>query len=221
MATPDVELAMAAGALLLLSNVPYGGVVLAPLRWLTTWAHEVCHGLAALAVGGGTTRLDVFLDGTGLARTRVPVSRLPRAVVAGAGYPGASLLGAGLLALRKVPDGGTAGLFVLGLSVGLTVALWVRNGAGVAALLGVAAALTAGGMFLRPQQADLVLTFVGAAIALNALTSVRALYGAQQVAGGKPVASDASVMAELLWLPSWVWATLWICVGLASLVLAV
>lgn len=221
LSSSTTELLVGVSGLLLLSNVPYGGVVLAPLRLLTTWAHEVSHALAACATGGRVDDLQVFRDGSGLARTRVPNNRWAKAVVAGAGYPGASLFGAALLSMRHVDQGGVAALFVLGLFIGLSVLLWVRNLFGVLALLGVGVLFVAAGMFLDPVSADLVVSFVGVATCMHALTSLRALFGSQQVAGGQVVVSDAHRMAELLWLPSWVWAVLWICVGVAATLLAV
>ena len=191
-----------------------------PLTLLSTWAHECAHGVAALLVGGRVSRLQIFADGSGLATTRVPSSRLRTAAVASAGYPGTALLGAGLLSIRHLGEPGLA-LAALGGAVALSVLLWVRNLFGVVALGLMGAALIAAGLQLTAEQARLALALVGATIGMNALTSLRHLYGGEGLVGGQPYPSDARLVAAALWLPWWIWATGWLLLSLGLLGLGV
>src|ERR1700690_2678235 len=49
--------------------IPFGGVLLYPLTLLSTWVHEMGHGMTALLCGGRFASLDVFANGSGLAYT--------------------------------------------------------------------------------------------------------------------------------------------------------
>lgn len=73
--------------LVLLLNFRFGRLILYPFRLLSTWVHEVCHGLAAVLSGGKIGRLQIFRDGSGLAFT-VSRSNFGAAFTSSAGYPG-------------------------------------------------------------------------------------------------------------------------------------
>lgn len=87
--------------LLLLSNIPYGRYMLYPFELFSTWIHEMCHGLAALAVGGDFLQLHLYPDTSGRALSRGVGSTWAKAIVASAGYIGTSFLGALLLLLQR------------------------------------------------------------------------------------------------------------------------
>ena len=59
---------------LLLAVVPFGEIVGYPLFLLSTLAHEMGHGLAALLTGGHFASLELYADGSG---DVVPSSRVP------------------------------------------------------------------------------------------------------------------------------------------------
>ncbi len=87
--------------LVLLSNIPFGQYVLYPFELFSTWIHEVCHGLAALAVGGTFDELRLFSDTSGQALSNYVTSRPNLIIVASAGYIGTSFFGALLLILQR------------------------------------------------------------------------------------------------------------------------
>lgn len=209
------KLVLALLGLLVLMNVPFGNLVLYPFTLFSTWIHESCHALAALAVGGDVGKLQVFRDGSGLAWTAVPDGRIPRAIVASAGYTGTALAGAAMLAARRSRRAGRAGTTGLGVAVGLTVLLWVRNPFGIASLGLIAAALVLSGLRLPERSSSQLFAFLAATCCLNSFTSIRILFGSNlQVAGRATTGSDARSMAELLWLPAWFWAGLWMVLAL-------
>ncbi|MCB9690066.1 MAG: M50 family metallopeptidase [Alphaproteobacteria bacterium] len=71
----------------LLPRVPLISVVLRPLAWLGTLAHETGHGLGAVAMGGHLDSVQVFTDGSGVAHASYPsVEPVRRAVVSIAGW---------------------------------------------------------------------------------------------------------------------------------------
>ncbi len=204
------RLILAVVALVALLNVPYGRYVLYPLMIFSTWIHELCHGLAAISTGGAIEELEIFADGTGLARTLRPTGRFATAWVASAGYVGTSVIGALMLWFRRRASAGRWGLLLLGLAMILSAVFFVRNRFGLLAVLGIGAALCAAGWYLEDRLSGLVYTFVAATCCLNfSPTQPRGgTYG--EPAGG----SDAHTVADALFLPYWVWASLWIVMGL-------
>jgi hypothetical protein len=215
------RLLLAAVALLLLMNVPYGNYILYPFTIFSTWIHEMCHGLAAIALGGEIERIRIFSDGSGLAYTRHPSGRIPTAIVASAGYVGTSVIGAVMLLARNRKHAGTVGLAALGLGMLVSTLLWVRNPFGMAATAILGAGLLAAAARASTEWSGRLYTFLAVTCCLNAITSIRVLFGKNLVVGGKPVgSSDAHTVADALFLPAPVWAAGWmalafILVGLA------
>ena len=213
-------LLVAVGVLVASMNVPLLRWPLYPLRLLETWAHELGHGLMALAVGGRVRRLQIFRDGSGLASTASPSARWRSVLIFSAGYPGAAALGATLLVLRHAASPGLV-LSVLGGAIVLTIVLWVRNLFGVVALGLLGVALIAAGTHLEAAGARYLLALVGATVSLNALTSIRQLYGIQWgTVGGQPHWTDAANVSRLVGLPAWFWATGWLLLSVLLLKLA-
>ncbi|MFT7625898.1 MAG: hypothetical protein ACI9WU_005089 [Myxococcota bacterium] len=214
------RLILAVLGLVALLNVPYGQFVLYPLMLFSTWIHELCHGLAALILGGSIDQLEIFADGTGLARTYRPVSRFATAWVASAGYVGTSVIGALMLWLRRKKGAGRFGLTFLGLAMVISAVLFVRNRFGLLSVLGIGVMLIGAGWYLQERFSGLIYTFVAATCCLNAFTSIKVLFSANLVVDGQPVGgSDAHTVAEALWLPHWFWASLWIALGLVLMFL--
>ncbi len=203
-----------------LLNVPYGSWVLYPFMLFSTWVHELCHGLMALAVGGKVEVLEIYKDGSGLATTRPGDGRIARSLVSSAGYTGTALLGALLLVARRFRWSARVGTTLLGVAVVLSVLLWVRNAFGIVTLLIIGAALIAAGLKLADRWRDPLYALLAATCCLNAFTSLKILFsGANLTVGGEPATSDAHSVAELLWLPHWFWAGLWMLFGVVMVAL--
>ncbi len=206
----EARLLIALLVLVVLMNVPYGEYALYPFKLFSTWVHEMSHGIAALLLGGEFESLKVYSDGSGLAYTRRPDTRLATSFVASAGYVGTALMGMVLLLARRLPRVGRIGTSVLGVAMILSVGLFVRNLFGVGAICVIGAALLAVGWKAKDEIADLVFAFLAATCSLNAITSIRTLFSTNLVVNGESVGrSDATTVADALLLPSWFWAGAW------------
>ena len=204
----------------ILLNVPYGNWALYPFKLFSTWVHEMCHGLMAVALGGSVVELEIFKDGSGLAKTMTTTSRITRALVSSAGYTGTALLGAILLVSRRFRWSARVGTTLLGAAVVVSVLFWVRNAFGIVMLLVIGAALIAAGLKLADKWRDQLYALLAATCCLNAFTSLKILFsGANLTVGGAPASSDAHSVAELLWMPHWFWAGLWMLFGFAMVAL--
>ena len=207
------RLLVAVAVLLVLLNVPYGNYVLYPFALFGTWVHELCHALAALAVGGSVSQIEIFSDTSGLAWTR-PGGRLAHAVVASAGYTGTALGGMLLLVFRRRALAGRIGLALLGVAMVLTAVVWVRNAFGTPAILVLGAALLAAGWKLPEELSGWLYTFLAAVTSLDAVTSIQTLFGSTHLVNGAPSSTDARTVGELLLIPWFAWASLWMVLAL-------
>lgn len=205
----------ALAVLIVLMNVPYGNYVLYPFTLFSTWVHEMCHGIAALLVGGEFRSLEVFKDGSGLAYSTRPDTRLANAWVASAGYNGTALFGMVLLLLRRLPRVGRLGTALLGALMLISVVFWVRNLFGVVAIGVIGTLLLLAGLKTADELGELLFALLAATCSLNAITSIQVLYSSNLVVNGKPSGgSDATSVADALLLPSWIWATTWLVLAL-------
>ncbi len=203
--------------LVVLANVPYGRWVLYPFALFSTWVHELCHGVAAMAVGGEIEWLRIHSDTSGLARTQRPPGALNRAFIASAGYVGTAVVGAVMLAGRRWERAARVGIGAFGVAMVLSVVLWVRNPFGVLALLIIGGGLIAAGRSLGADAAANVYAFLAATCSLNALTNIQQLLrgGTMRIDGEVVDHSDAHTVADALFGPSWLWAGLWLILAVA------
>ena len=212
---PGVFLA-AAGIITALNLVPYGETLLYPLAVFTTWVHETFHALVALVLGAHVEGLLVRPDTSGLATylfNPLDFGTASRAATASAGYLGAALAAAGLMAAARRPLLHRGVLAGLALALVLTIVLWVRTAFGIVVLLLIAAGFGVIALRAPAGVARWTLLLLGLQTALNALFDIRALY---YVHGE----SDAQTMSRLIGLPPAFWATLWLLIGGAVLVRA-
>src|SRR5262245_30263866 len=87
---------------ILISYIPFGELVVYPLRLFVTFIHEGGHALAALLTLGSVERLIIYADASGVTHTVGGFSLL----IASSGYLASTAYGAGLLTLLH--DGGRA-----------------------------------------------------------------------------------------------------------------
>lgn len=110
-----VILLAAAVVTLVLSLVPFGGIITYPFRLFVTYVHETGHVLATLATGGQALGMKVSADGSGVAYSRGGVG----IIVSSAGYLGSTLFGGLLLLLCGRP--GIAGKILGWLGAGILI----------------------------------------------------------------------------------------------------
>ena len=92
-------LLLAAFITVVLWQMPFGNFVLYPFTILSTWFHEMGHGLTAIALGGRFEKLMIFSNGSGLAYNsgHLALGAFGRALVSTGGLMGPPIAGAALL----------------------------------------------------------------------------------------------------------------------------
>lgn len=204
---------------LLLWHLPFGGVLLYPFKLLATWLHELSHGLVMLATGAGFDRMEIYRDTSGLAFAQTSTSQAGRAAIAAAGYMGTPVCGAALLVLGQEARNARLLLAGLGVSMALSVALWIRNDFGmVAAGTGAITLLALALLAARGTAAVWLVNFVAAQACINALLDIRVLFRSNLVVNGQVMGqSDAHDMAAATFGTPATWATVWLLWSLGLL----
>ncbi|MCG8458597.1 MAG: M50 family metallopeptidase, partial [Holophagales bacterium] len=210
-------LVLAGAATGILYLIPHGHYVIYPLMLLSTLAHEMGHGVAALLVGGRFHAFHMWPDGSGVALWSAEPGRLRLALVAAGGLVGPALVAAfGFLGARTARGARTL-LAVAVFLLALSLVLVVRGTFGWIFVL----VLTAGLFFAARKGPDdlvqLVVVFLALQLALSVFSRADYLFVAEARTAQGIMPSDVARMAEALWLPYWFWGGVCGAVSLAVL----
>jgi len=198
-------LLIACGLTLLIAYVPMASIVLYPIRLFVTFVHESCHALTAILTGGRVSEIVIHPDASGFTLTTGGFEP----AIAAAGYLGATVFGAWLLALGRTPGRARIALLVSALISGLATALFVHPWVNLFGFLWgvvITVGLVVGRNCLKGASAELLAMFLGLQCAINALLDLRTLVELS-VYRGEP--TDAAMMAGLTGIPATFWALTW------------
>jgi Peptidase M50B-like len=213
----DRNLLVACLVLVVLMNISTGKYLLYPFKIFSTWVHEMCHGVAAIMMGGRIAKLTIKSDGGGYANTAVSGGAWRRGFVASAGYPGTAVTGGLLLLYRRTTLGPTLGTIGLGVCLLLSVALYVRDAFGLWMLSGEGVFLLLAAWLLPAVWLDNLFNFLAVTIGLNALTTIQDLFAIYKYADdGEQISTDAQSVAEKWGFNYRFWAVLWLILSLAA-----
>lgn len=190
-------------------NFDTGRYILYPFQIFSTWVHEMCHGIAALLVGGRILKLQIFKDGSGLAYTATRGGRFRSGFVSSAGYPGTAFTGCLLLLFRRTTLGPTLGTIGMGVCILISCLLWVRNQFALWCLGIEGVVLIVAGWLLPAVWVDNLYSFLAATCCLNAVESIKVLFSANQYVNGQEMESDAHSVADQWGGDYHAWATFW------------
>ncbi len=194
----------------ILWQFPFGRIALYPFTILGTWFHEMGHGLTAMILGGRFVELVIYPDGSGFARftTDLFLGNIGQAIVAMGGPIGPTIAGSALIASTKKMKFGRIVMFLLGLSMLLSVLIWIRSFVGILiiAILGLVI------IFISIKGSDklqiLSLQFLGVQAIMSLYLSIDYLFSSGGYVGGSSFNSDTAIIAKYLLLPHWLWAFL-------------
>ena len=211
--TPQDELVKRARLLLLGSAVitlglyliPYGDYIGYPLLLISTVAHELGHGIAAVLMGGDFVRFEMFKDGSGFAVHTQVEGGFARAFISAGGLCGPAVTAALCFVGGRTPTWSRRLLAVFGFGLLLAMILVVRNGFGLFFIGLLAAACIAIALWARAEISQLAIIFLGVQLALSVFSRGDYLFmqWAETAAGRMP--SDTQQMANALALPYWFW----------------
>jgi hypothetical protein len=209
------RLVLAVVLVLFLPSLPFGTYLIYPFVILTTWFHEMGHGLTALLMGQDFQQLQIFPDGSGVAQSAVAAdaSVFVHAAIAAGGPLGPTLAGSALILASAHPKAWRPALWLVAAAVFASVIIYVRSTVGYAVLPLVGAALALVAWKAPDGVARFMLQFLGMLGAMSMLRDFNYLFTEQVTLGGRQMLSDTGAIEAALFLPHWVWAALILAVS--------
>lgn len=191
-------LALAAIVFWLLSKIPFGNTIQWPFIIITTFIHEMGHGLSALLVGGDFIKVEIFHNASGLAYTRTSEG-WHRAFVAAGGLIAPSVAGGIFLWSGLNSRRASISFLILSIFILISCLLWVRSSFGLMILI------PAGLIFLflsRKSSKGLqhfLIQFIGVHMLVDTFTrTLSYIFTSTATVSGEARHSDTGVIAESL-----------------------
>lgn len=184
--------------------VPHADIVALPLLWLSTLAHELGHGLTALALGGDFERLVLHPNGSGVAWTSVR-GDLRSALVAMGGLLGPAVAASLCFLFARTAGMARWSLGVVSFLLLLTAVIWVRGIFGFVFVLALAVVLGTIVFRLGQDAARIAVVFLGVQLSLSVFSRSDYLFTAVAQMPDGVLPSDTALIAEAMGLPYWFW----------------
>ncbi|HSJ78785.1 MAG TPA: M50 family metallopeptidase [Erythrobacter sp.] len=202
------RLVLAGLVVVMLPALPFGAYLIYPFAILTTWFHEMGHGLTALALGQHFEQLMIFPNGSGVAQSVVDAdaSRFTLGAIAAGGPLAPSAAGALLILASAHPRLWRPVLWLSAAAILASVVIWVRSPTGYWTLPLVAAILGLIAWRAQPGFARFTLQFLGVLGAMSMLRDWNYLFTEQAVINGRTILSDTGQISAVVGLPHWLWA---------------
>ena len=192
---------------LMLWQTPFGALLLYPFTILTTWFHEMGHGIAAIFMGERFDHLLIYPDGSGVAMSEVSATRnvVQDAIISAGGPIGPALAGAALIASSRTLKATRIALAVLGAALLVTTAIWVRSLTGIIVLPIMGLAILAIARNANPDQQRFAIQLLGVQSMISVWSQTGYLFSEGGMLGGMHQLSDTAAIAQALVLPYWFW----------------
>lgn len=205
---------------IILWRIPYGMILLYPFTILSTWFHEMAHGIMALILGGNFHQLEINSNGSGLAMWSgdLFLGNVGKALVAAAGPLGPTVAGAILIILSKKDKYIKTILYVFSAMLISSVILWVRSIYGIPVIVIIAILIFFAAHNMQPKKQKLLLIFLGIQSFLSIFLSIGYLLSQEAFIDNKYHISDTGVIAENLFLPYWIWGGVIIIISIYTIV---
>lgn len=197
--------------------VPTLGWIAWPLVLLSTIAHELGHGLAALLCGGDFERLLVYPDASGVAVYRGAFGAPTHALVAAMGPLGPPLAALALFAAARSAGSARIALALFAFGLVVAAALWARNAFGIASMLAISVALGLVAWRAGATASQIAAVFVAIQLSLAAFSRADYLFAASADTGAGLMKSDTAQIAAALGLSHWFWGALLALASIAIL----
>tara|TARA_B100000678_G_scaffold142546_1_gene118910 strand:+ start:238 stop:954 length:717 start_codon:yes stop_codon:yes gene_type:complete len=192
---------------IMLWNTPFGALLLYPFTILTTWFHEMGHGIAAILMGERFDHLLIYPDGSGVAVSEISPGRnvVQDAIIAAGGPIGPALAGAALIASSRTLNATRIALAVLGAALLVTTAIWVRSTTGWLVLPLSGLAILAIARIANPSQQRFAIQLLGVQAIISVWAQSSYLFTDGGTLGGYAQVSDTGAISDALFLPYWFW----------------
>lgn len=202
---------IAVGISIVLPRLPFGRKLLYPFALLSTWAHELGHGVAAVLAGGRFTKLEVYPDLGGTAYSSGVRRGVPSAFVSAGGLIGPAFAGGLVIIAGSRPETAPYVLAAIAASVLASVVLVLRNQFGVLTMSGIGAVLALVA-WQGPETLRLLLAqLIGIQFCFASWGTLDYMFTKNFPRDGYLINSDTQNISEQLAFPYWFWA-FWVAV---------
>lgn len=198
---------LAVGASIILPRLPFGRRLLYPFALLSTWVHEMGHGLAAIAVGGRFRRLEIYPNLGGQA-VSTGVYGVGRAIVSAGGLLGPALAGGAIIVSGSRQQTAQWILAFVAVAVFVSLVAFVRNLYGWISLGAIALALVPVALYAPVEARIFLAQLIGIQFCLACWGSLDYMFTKNFYRDGRVLNSDTEEIARVLLLPYWFWGGL-------------
>lgn len=200
------SLLFAAIVFAILPSVPFGNTIQWPFVMLTTYVHELGHGLAALAQGGRFLELQIYPNGGGLAQVSRLYPTWGIALVSAAGLLAPSFVGGLLILAGRSRQAASTILVGFALLMLLSCVLWVRTAFGLWLIGGLGCLFLFLGVKSGASLNRFLVQFFAVHMLMDTLTrTMRYLFTGAVDIGGQIRHSDTANIANSLGGAYWMW----------------
>lgn len=189
-----------------------------------TWFHEMGHGIMAMVVGGKFNYLEIFSNGNGLAHNSYASNgfyfnkNIALAMVSAAGLFGPPVIGSILILMSKNFKKSKIILYLLSISMIISVIIWVRTSVGVVVILSLGVLLLFIALKAKPMVQQFVVQIIGVIACVNTFRQIGYLYMGNANINGKEMLSDTGSIASRLGMTHSFWGTLILILSFVMLV---
>jgi len=186
---------------------PIGRLILYPFTILGTWFHEMGHGIAALLLGGSFHELEIYSNGSGLARYSGELfgGHIGKAIVAAAGPLGPAIAGSLMISSVNSQAKTKIALWILSVVMVISILYFVRSWFGILTIASFAALSIYLNLTATEKAKGYLLLFLGTQACLSTYLSIDYLLSPGAVIGGEAMPSDTMQIANNLFLPYGFW----------------
>ncbi|PCJ56905.1 MAG: peptidase M50 [Planctomycetota bacterium] len=183
-----------------------------PFLLLSTWFHEMGHGLTCLFLGGNFLRLELHETGSGLAFNNYSTlffgNKIGSSLISFGGLIGPPIAGATFIILGSKKWTASICLYAFSFMVVISVLIWVSNlfGIGVLIAMSIVSCLIAWKGSILVKQ--FMVQFIGIQAVMSTFQRMDYLFTERVNIGGRMYTSDVGSIAANLGMPYWFWGSI-------------
>src|SRR6185295_9522755 len=141
---------------------PLGNYLFYPFTILSTWFHEMGHGITAILLGGNFHKLEIYPDGSGVAtHSSAGLGFLGQGLTALGGPIAPAIAGTILILSGRNSKYSKISLFVLGLMMILSSVMWIRTLFGIVSMIIIGVLIIIISLKKNPKMLQLTVLFLG------------------------------------------------------------
>ena len=190
-----------------------------PFAFLSTWAHELGHGMGAVITGGHFDHMIITKKFSGLAQTAV-FGSFERIIVVAGGLLGPAIAGALMLMAARGLNLNRMALYILAALLFATAIFWAGDGFTRMGTLVIGCFVMAIAVKGNAFICSILAHIIAISLCLSAVTRLDYFFVSNGKVEGKIHTSDTGTLADLIGGPHWFWGALLSVLSILILFLA-